>query len=267
MMNTECTIPANNSGFTLVELMVTMVVAFLVIAAVYASYVVQQRTQIEQQQVTLMQQNLRAGLDTMARELKMAGYDPTLAGGYGITTATKTVFAFTADLCEDGDDPKNSAVDPLCPGPFDASGPTDDEKPNAGRRLEEQYIYQLFDSNGDTINDALQRVPALGGPPPVAIPVAENIEQIEFSYIMANGSTQETVPDPGQLENIRAVQITLLARADQPDYRFTNQQTYTTLFGTTWDPANTALFKITNSLNYRRRILLATIELRNMGLL
>jgi len=81
-----------------------------------------------------MQQNLRAGLDTMARELKMAGYDPTLAGGYGITTATKTVFAFTADLCEDGDDPKNSAVDPLCPGPFDASGPTDDEKPNAGRR-------------------------------------------------------------------------------------------------------------------------------------
>lgn len=254
-------------GFTLVELMVTMVVAFLVIAAVYASYVVQQRTQVEQQQVTLMQQNLRAGLDMITREFKMAGYDPTLAGGYGITTATKTVFAFTADLCEDGDDPKNSAVDPLCPGPVDGSGnPTDDNQPNAGRRLEEQYIYQLFDSDtpADLINDALQRVPAIAPNP--AVPVAENIEQIEFSYIMDNGSTQETVA-AGQLENIRAVQITLLARADQPDYRYTNQQTYTTLFGTTWDPANAALFKITNSLNYRRRILLATIDLRNMGLL
>jgi type IV pilus assembly protein PilW len=259
---------ASNNGFTLVELMVTMVVAFLVIAAVYASYVVQQRTQIEQQQVTLMQQNLRAGLAMMTRELKMAGYDPTLAGGYGITTANKTVFAFTADLCEDGDDPKDSAVDPTCPGPVDpvTLEPTDDDRPNAGRPLEEQFIYQLFDSDipADGINDALQRVPALAPNP--AVPIAENIEQIEFSYIMENGSTQETVA-AGQLENIRAVQITLLARADRPDYRYTNQQTYTTLFGTTWDPANTAFFTIPNSLNYRRRILLATIELRNMGLL
>lgn len=262
---------ASNHGFTLVELMVTMVVAFLVIAAVYASYVVQQRTQIEQQQVTRIQQNLRGGLAMMAKEFKMAGYDPTLSGEYGITTATKTVFAFTADLCEDGDDPKDSDPSlpspdgPRCPGPFDASGnPTDDDQPNAGRRLEEQYIYQLFDSNGDGINDALQRVPALAPNP--AVPVAENIEQVEFSYIMENGSTQESVA-AGQLENIRAVQITLLARSDQPDFRFTSQQIFTTLFGTTWDPANTALFKIANSLNYRRRILLATIELRNMGLL
>jgi len=255
---------SSNHGFTLVELMVTMVVAFLVIAAVYASYVVQQRTQIEQQQVTRIQQNLRAALDMMTREFKMAGYDPTLTGNYGITTANRTTFAFTADLCEDGNAPKAAAFPTAaCPG----GAPTEDQ-PNATQLLEETYSYQLFDSDtpADGINDALQRVPAAGGPPAVTIPIAENIEQLEFSYIMENGSTQETVGS-GQFENIRAVQITVLARADQPDYRYTNQQTYTTLFGKVWDPADAVRFPIANSLNYRRRILLATIDLRNMGLL
>jgi type IV pilus assembly protein PilW len=243
---------ASTHGFTLVELMVTLVVAFLVIAAVYASYVVQQRTQVEQQQVTRIQQNLRAALDMMTREFKMAGYDPTLTGEYGIITANSTTFAFEADLCEDGDDTPNP-TGTVCPGPVDASGiPEDDEKPNAGKLLEEQYAYQLVGTD-------LVRTP--GG-----TAIAENIEQIEFSYLMKNGSVQQIVP-AAQLENIRAVRVTLLARADQPDFRYTNQQTYTTLLGTVWDPANAVQFPIANSLNYRRRILMATIELRNMGLL
>ncbi|MHB8791508.1 MAG: PilW family protein [Desulfobulbaceae bacterium] len=248
----------SNHGFTLVELMVTLVVSFLVIAAVYASYVVQQRTQTEQQQVTRIQQNLRSGMMMMAKEFKMAGYDPLLTGGYGITTATPTTLAFTADLCEDGGPPKPAAT-LLCTGAAPAPA-----TPRAGQRLEEFFTYQLFDSDGDGRNDALQRIPAIAPNPAVAI--AENIEQIEFSYIMKNGSIQQTV-GTGQLENIRAVQIALLARADQPDFRYTNQQTYTTLFDTEWDPAKAVQFPIANSLNYRRRILLATIELRNMGLL
>lgn len=240
-------------GFTLVELMVTLVVAFLVIAAVYASYIVQQRTQIEQQQVTQIQQNLRAGMMMMAREFKMAGYDPTLAGGYGITTANQTTFAFTADLCEDGGTAK-PVTTPLCPG-----GVPTANQPNAGRQLDETYTYQLFDSNADGINDALQRVPAAGTP----ITIAENIERIEFRYIMETGAFAELV-NPGQVDKIRAVQVSLLARADQPDYRYTNQQTYSTRSLKIWDPDD---FPIANSLNYRRRILLATFELRNMGLL
>lgn len=261
-MNTDHTIPANNSGFTLVELMVALVVAFLVIAAVYASYVVQQRTQIEQQQVTQMQQNLRAALDMMTREFKMAGYDPTQSGEYDIKIANATTFAFEADLCEDGGLAKPVTTS-LCPGVAPS-----EEQPNAGRQLDETYTFQLFDSNADGINDALQRVPATAAPPVLPIPIAENIEQIEFSYIMDNGSEQGQVTGVGNLANIRAVQIAVLARADQPDYRYTNQQTYTTLFGTPdWDdPADFAV-PTGNSLNYRRRILLATIELRNMGLL
>lgn len=252
----------SNHGFTLVELMVTLVVAFLVIAAVYASYVVQQRTQVEQQQVTRMQQNLRAGLDMMTREFKMAGYDPLLTGEYGITTANQNTFAFTADLCEDGSTVPKVTATAECPGPFDVNRiPTDVDQPNAGRRLDEIFSYQLVDTDGDGSNDILQRVTSAP-----AVAIAENIEQLEFSYIMQNGSVQQLV-GVGQLENIRAVQISLLARADQPDYRYTNQQTYEPLFGPAWDPADADSFPIANSLNYRRRILLATIELRNMGLL
>ena len=54
-------------GFTLVELLIAMVVAFLVTAAVYASHKVQQQTYKAQQQVTEMQQNLRAAMDMIGR--------------------------------------------------------------------------------------------------------------------------------------------------------------------------------------------------------
>ena len=251
----------SNQGFTLVELMVTMVVAFLVIAAVYASFVVQQRTQTGQQQVTRIQQNLRAATVMMTREFKMAGYDPTLSGEYGITQADKNIFVFTADRCEDGGIPKLTSV-PLCPG----AAPTEDQ-PLATQRLDETYIYQLFDTDADGINDALQRVPVIPPTPPNnPIAIAENIEQVEFSYVMDTGTVQEKV-NTGQLSKIRAIQITILARADQPDYNYANVQTYTTRFGKVWDPSNPIEFPIDNSLNYRRRVLLATIELRNMGLL
>ncbi|MGW8161416.1 MAG: prepilin-type N-terminal cleavage/methylation domain-containing protein, partial [Desulfobulbales bacterium] len=49
--------PHRQDGFTLVEMMVALVVAFLVVAALYASYKVQQQNEKIQQQVTQIQQN------------------------------------------------------------------------------------------------------------------------------------------------------------------------------------------------------------------
>ena len=63
-------------GFTMVELLITMLISGVIMAAIYSAYTAQQRTYLAQQQVAGMQQNIRAGLDIMVRELRMAGYDP-----------------------------------------------------------------------------------------------------------------------------------------------------------------------------------------------
>jgi len=68
----------NATGFTLVELLIALVVASLVLAAVYSSLQSQHASYLAQDQVVEMQQNLRAAMNIMGRELRMAGYDPTL---------------------------------------------------------------------------------------------------------------------------------------------------------------------------------------------
>lgn len=218
------------SGFTLVELMITLVVAFIVIAAVYASYRVQLQNEKTQQQVTQIQQNLRAAMDMMSREFPLAAYDPLLTGNYQIEAASSNSFHFTADTCEDGGKPDS----PSCASP------------------PEEYKYELFNIS------SLRRTP--GGQA-----IADNIDQIEFRYLLNTG-VYALAPPPGQLDNIVAVQVTILARADKPDFKYTDNNTYTTLGGTVWNPANATTFPYENSLNYRRRMLSKLIFLRNMGL-
>jgi type IV pilus assembly protein PilW len=90
-------------GFTLVELMAAMVIAVVVMAGIYAAYYTQQKNATAQEQTAEMRQNLRAGLDLMTREIRMAGFDPTHAAGAGIVTPTANSIVFTSDLNGDGD--------------------------------------------------------------------------------------------------------------------------------------------------------------------
>ncbi|MDH5525316.1 MAG: PilW family protein [Desulfobulbaceae bacterium] len=66
-----------SKGFTLVELLVAMLMGGVVIAAIYTTFNAQRQSYYEQDEVTQMQQNLRAALDMMSREIRMAGYNPT----------------------------------------------------------------------------------------------------------------------------------------------------------------------------------------------
>lgn len=245
----------NQYGFTLVELMVTLVVAFLVIAAVYASFKVQQQNEKAQQQVTQIQQNLRAAMDMMSRRFPMAAYDPNQTGKYKIETATGNSFLFTADVCEDGGDPPNWKV-PGDPVPALSCGPGN----------EELFYFTLFNSIDADDNDvfSLSMIPDDLNLQNFT-PVADNIDQIEFRYLLNTGS-YSLGPSPAQLDNIVGVEVTILARADEPDFKYTDNNTYTTMGGTVWNPANPTSFPYENSLNYRRRMLSKMIYLRNMGL-
>ena len=67
---------SGEGGFSLVELLIAMAVGLVVLAAVYSVFIIQNKTFSSQEDMVEMQQSVRAGMDMMAREIGMAGYDP-----------------------------------------------------------------------------------------------------------------------------------------------------------------------------------------------
>jgi prepilin-type N-terminal cleavage/methylation domain-containing protein len=63
-----------NRGLTLLELLVALVISTLIIAALYRTFVGQQKTYTVQEQVVDMRQNVRGAISNMMRELRMTGF-------------------------------------------------------------------------------------------------------------------------------------------------------------------------------------------------
>lgn len=68
-------------GVTLIELIIALVLSALVIAALYKTFILQQKTYTVQEQVVDMQQNAKAVVVRMVREIRMAGFG-RVAGEY-----------------------------------------------------------------------------------------------------------------------------------------------------------------------------------------
>nr|MDJ0988105.1 prepilin-type N-terminal cleavage/methylation domain-containing protein [Desulfobacterales bacterium] len=75
------TITDNPNGFTLVELLLAMAAGLIVMIAIFAAYQNHQRSHVTQQLVVDMQQNARAAMSLMKREIRMMGYDPAATDG------------------------------------------------------------------------------------------------------------------------------------------------------------------------------------------
>lgn len=218
-------------GFTLIEMLITLVISSILMAGIYSAFKTQQDSYVAQDQVVEAQQNIRAGLFVLTREIRMAGFDPTSHAGAGITSATRSRLVFTRD------DNLNESIDA-------------NETIGLG-------FSAVIDSNSDGVVDG-GGVASLGmkvGAGPFE-PVTDNIQAVEFSYRLSDG-TQTFAPTTTQLFDIQSVQISILARADRPDRNFTDRHTYTLDSGTIWGPFND---------HYRRRSQSVTIALPNMGL-
>ena len=92
----------SEKGFTLTELLVAMVISGIVLAAIYSAYMSQQKAYSVTEAVTDPQQNLRAAMYLLEREVRMAGYDPRSTGDFGFTAMNATDMTFTWDENEDG---------------------------------------------------------------------------------------------------------------------------------------------------------------------
>lgn len=225
-------------GFTLVEILITLLISSVVMGAVFSIHQSQQQVYTVQQEVVAMQQNARAGMDILSQDMRMAGYNPRGLTGIGFVNAPvvtgSVTTAFTSDL--DGD------------GTIDVVAQDVNGDGNTDMSEMEQVAYQLLNT-GELQRYSTTTVGTLWQT------VAENIQAIEFFYTFTDG-TQSTAPTVANLSNIRAVTITLLARSANTDLQFVGPAAYNTPSGAVWP--------LTAGIRYQ--LLTLTTECRNLGL-
>lgn len=205
----------DKKGLTLIELMVAMVIAFVLISAAYSAFSSQQKSYTIQEQVTEMQQVLRAVTDMTVREIRMAGYiapdDEDELNNDDITTDVPGE-PFSNGINEDIEEATASSI---C---FEAD--LDDD-------TETETVRYFIDANGQLRRqrwewDSSTRtwLTDIGGP----LLVSENVVNMALTYTFEDGQTglpgfQGDGTD--DREDIRMVHLTLVARTfkEDPDYR------------------------------------------------
>ena len=90
------------SGFTLPELLVVLSISGILFSSLTATFLSQARVYRVWQDVSQMQQTVRASVDLITRELHMAGYDPLEKGLTGLAYDSGQL-RIVADLNRDGD--------------------------------------------------------------------------------------------------------------------------------------------------------------------
>jgi type IV pilus assembly protein PilW len=178
------------AGFTLVELLIAVAIAGVVMGGIYSVFRSQQSSYAAQAQVTALEQQVRAAMYFMQRDISMAGCDPAGTAHAGILTAAADSIRLTEDLNGDGN-----------PSEYN-----------------EDITYSLYASGG---------IQKLGRKTPFTAtnqPVVEHVDALDFVYLDSAGHIlSPPVADPSQ---IRSVQITMVVRADRADPRYFNTTIY-----------------------------------------
>jgi type IV pilus assembly protein PilW len=196
-------------GFTIVELMISLLIGGVVMGGVISAFLAQHKTYLVQDDNVFMQENLRSAVEIMTRDLRMIGYDPDELGA-GITAAAANSITFT--------------------------------KGNDAGGLE-TITYSLYDAYGDNDTD-------LGRNAGAQMPVAENIEVLDLVYLDGSGNVTAVLAD------IRTIQLALVVRAETPDPKYVDTNSYTNLQGTVILPPP--------GDNFRRRLYRSTVVCRNL---
>jgi type IV pilus assembly protein PilW len=271
--------------------MVAMVLAIIVTGAIYHTYAVQTKSYNIQDQLSEMQQNARAAMEMIVRELRMAGFGEA---GFTVPDANAVVASNSsagpdAIMVSDSQGlsteiPANIAAgSPTITVAFlDPNGDgTNDFFQNAGVIISNGAQTEGFQiigidpaTNTITLSGTLANSYVAEGT--VVVPatiydvnasrlrrntdvLAANIDDLQFAYIFddgeeANAPNNADADDTNDTDDIRSIRINLLARARSGDPDFTGGRP------TIEDHAADG-----STDQFRRRLLTTVVRLRNMG--
>lgn len=260
-------------GLTLLELLVASVIGLIVVASAFELYLTQHRNWLIQDGVTDAQHAARASIKMLSGHIRMAGYG--LREEIGALEAdnanpdTLLVIYQPPGRCEapiEWDMPQPSS-ELRCDGHdiscfeenryayiYDPSADTGEffiitevqaaaahiqhnktilsRKYKKGSQVYMIEAYRFYIDQSDSLHPVLM-VEQMGEP---AEPFAENIEDLQFRFVMQNGDTLD-VPDRPSL--VRQVLIDLTARTNREDLQFEDE--------------------------YRRREFATKVQVRNLG--
>ncbi|MDP2840357.1 MAG: prepilin-type N-terminal cleavage/methylation domain-containing protein, partial [Syntrophales bacterium] len=183
---------AGPRGFSLVEMLIAMAVGLVVLGAMYSVFTIQNKTFGNQEEIVAMQQSVRAGMDMMAREIGMAGYDPTRvnsdsnpSNNFSGVTVNASQLQIQADL--------------------DGSGAVD-------ATSQENIVYAF-----DATNKQITRNIGAG-----AQSFVENVETFTFAYLDSSGNVTAASA------SVRQIRITSTGRTAKPDPSYSANGGYRT---------------------------------------
>lgn len=264
----------NIAGFTLLEVLIAMTISLIIMGGAYTVFNSQQRQTVVQTNVSDTQQTLRAVMDYVSRDIRMAGYDPEISGSFGIVDIKfralndsvsangNSFIRFSADKNSNGVLDSNETMDyslvdsnTVTPGVSDlylrnpnVAGSSRDV---LGSNIVGFGLAYAIDANGDGEIDQ-----TAGGGTAWFVD-AGNDDDWDRLTVNAVAGTSTTV-DTGiavDCKDIRAVRIWMLGQSQAPDPKYTDNNTYV---------VGPHVIQPNNS--FRHRMLERTVLCRNMGL-
>ena len=207
-------------GLTLIELLVALTISSILIVAAYRTFTSQHKVYEVQSEVMEMQQNVRVGMDILARDIRMAGFNSTVPLSSPI------------------------AINPVEEGVRDGTDSIAVQYQYNG--VERGITYFVDD---DASEPHLIRRVAEGGNELSAVPLSNNIRDLQFSYgldVDADGIVDQWEENPvGREAEIIAARISVQVRSGTPDPDYINPVT---------------------GDNYRTRQLQSMVRIRNFAL-
>jgi prepilin-type N-terminal cleavage/methylation domain-containing protein len=179
----------NPRGFTLVEMVMALAISSIVLAAVYSVFNIANKNFTTQNAAANVQQNLRTAIGLMARDIRLAGLDPTDSDNFGIAFASQTTIRFTMDSIDSSIDDFNGIVD---------------------EANFEDIIYDFQKSQGQVVQTLYE-----GKPSENTAILIRNIEDLKFGYYdTENTNLIDTDLSPPRVPNdkiadIRTVEISV----------------------------------------------------------
>ena len=264
-----------NKGVSLIELVVTLLISSILIAAMYTLLLSQQTTYAKQDQAVELQQMMRAGIDRMSRDLRMAGYGGDLLTVFGNVNGFSSIITpgngaqadsitvllseQVATLTQNSASGSNQV--------FLSVGNAGDFFDTSTKRYlclngQNNYLVQSVSGNRVTLGTFLQEDHLTNEPvfqvKAVSYKIqpntthlvrdenagagdqllAENIENLQFQYTLSNGTVVDSPTTPS---DIRIISITLAGRTAIADSKGAGD-------------------------GYRRQTLSASVEVRNLAL-